>query len=741
MIGDSIIENATLQDGTLTIASGQLLTLYGLTLDNITLSGGTVDLDGGNTSVVSTDSTIEYARLQDGTLGVTYGQTLTLDGVTFDGVILLGGIDSLDGATSTVSTDSSIQYATLQNGTLAVAPGQTLTLDGATLDNVTMSGGTDDLDGGFSVVNTDSTIQYATLQNGTLAVAPGQTLILDSVALDDLVLLGGTDDLGGSFSVVNTDSTIQYATLQNGTLAVASGQTLTLDGATLEHVVLLGGTDDLDGGFSVVNTDSAIQYATLQDGTLAVASGQMLTLESVTLDNVILLGGTDDLDGTTSTVSTDSTIQYATLEDGTLVAASGQTLTLNNTALSSVILSGGTDDLDGATSTVSTDTTVQYATIQDGILVVAAGEMLTLDTVTLEASAAIVANGVVALATGNAIENAGLLEAAGSGSGLLVDATTLELLAYGTVTLASGGAIVGNGSAGTPDTLENVDNTIIGSGTIGDAGNGQLALINDISGTIEANGGTLTLDTGNPIVNAGLLQATASSTLDIMDNVKGTGNIEISNGATVELGGTTANLVTFGGSTGTLQIDTSGSWYHYSIFGGGALLPAGDEIYLPNISYDAAADSYNANTGVITVSNGTADGTVMIDVVGGISYSDTFVFESQGSGTLVYDPPVGTNVLDPQARVSATSVSAVGDTFVFHPGMGAETAINFIPTTDTIQLDHFANFQSIQQLTSLIATDAHGDAVIELGHHDSITLPGVSANYLQSHLHSLVHLI
>ena len=94
--------------------------------------------------------------------------------------------------------------------------------------------------------------------------------------------------------------------------------------------------------------------------------------------------------------------------------------------------------------------------------------------------------------------------------------------------------------------------------------------------------------------------------MDITDNIKGTGNIEIGNGATVELGGTATNLVTFEGSTGTLQIDSSGTSCHYSIFGGGALLPAGDEIYLPNISYDAAADSYNASTDVITVSNGTS---------------------------------------------------------------------------------------------------------------------------------------
>jgi hypothetical protein len=76
---------------------------------------------------------------------------------------------------------------------------------------------------------------------------------------------------------------------------------------------------------------------------------------------------------------------------------------------------------------------------------------------------------------------------------------------------------------------------------------------------------------------------------------------------------------------------------------------------------------------------------------------------------------------------------------VFHPGIGADTVANFNPQANTIQLDNF-NVQNVQQLTALTTADAHGDAVIDLGHHDSITLPGVTASYLQSHLQSLVHL-
>ena len=72
-----------------------------------------------------------------------------------------------------MSSDITIEYATLQNGTLAVASDQTLTLESVTLDCVTLSGGTVDLDGITSQVNRDSTIQYATLQDGTLTVASG----------------------------------------------------------------------------------------------------------------------------------------------------------------------------------------------------------------------------------------------------------------------------------------------------------------------------------------------------------------------------------------------------------------------------------------------------------------------------------------------------------------------------------------------------------------------------------------
>ena len=152
-----------------------------------------------------------------------------------------------------------------------------------------------------------------------------------------------------------------------------------------------------------------------------------------------------------------------------------------------------------------------------------------------------------------------------TGSELLVDTATLKLVGEGTVTLASGGAIVGNGAPGTPDTLENVDNTILGAGTIGDAGNGELALINDVNGTIAAYG-VLTFATGNVIDNAGVLTALQGGELDVQDsqiNNTGTGLDGI-----VVTGAGSALLV----DTATLKLVGDGT---VTLASGGAILGNG----------------------------------------------------------------------------------------------------------------------------------------------------------------------
>ena len=101
----------------------------------------------------------------------------------------------------------------------------------------------------------------------------------------------------------------------------------------------------------------------------------------------------------------------------------------------------------------------------------------------------------------------------------------------------------------------------------------------------------------------------------------------------------------------------------------------------------------------------------------------------------------GVNVNGSNETVSISVGGPGNDTFAFEPGIGADTIVNFNVHNDAIDLENFSNIHSLQQLESLITTDSHGYAVIELGHGDSITIPGVTATYLEAHLHTLVHLI
>ena len=101
---------------------------------------------------------------------------------------------------------------------------------------------------------------------------------------------------------------------------------------------------------------------------------------------------------------------------------------------------------------------------------------------------------------------------------------------------------------------------------------------------------------------------------------------------------------------------------------------------------------------------------------------------------------------NPAANMNQTVSVSVGgpgnDNFVFAPGIGADTIINFNPQHDSIELGHFATAQTVQELEALVTTDAHGDAVINLGHNDSITLNGVTDTQLQQVIqagHVLLH--
>jgi hypothetical protein len=329
----------------------------------------------------------------------------------------------------------------------------------------------------------------------------------------------------------------------------------------------------------------------------------------------------------------------------------------------------------------------------------------------------------------SAIANSGDIQLAGT---LAVDVSSLTLLGTGTVTLV-GGAIVGSASA---ETLHNDGNTILGTGAIGD-GSGHLALDN-VSGTIEASGGTLILDTGATITNAGTLEAAAGATLQINDPVSGTGGTAtIGVGATLEIAASDPENVAFNSTTGKLILDHASTFGGQIVgFTGDGTLANSDQIDLRGINYDTVHSSYNSSTGILVVS----DRTTTVDLNFAGTYSQTnFKFADDGSGgTIVYDPPttgqssshgMALGYARSQAAGDSSvtpSVAAGHDSFVFAPNFNQATPANFALEADTIQFNRAA-------LANV--NDTHGNAVITDFAHETLTIQDVTAAPFHVHQH------
>ena len=161
------------------------------------------------------------------------------------------------------------------------------------------------------------------------------------------------------------------------------------------------------------------------------------------------------------------------------------------------------------------------------------------------------ANGGVLAIAGTSITNSNstgsggiVLNSTGSATELIVGSFGVTLNGGGTVTLSNSASNYIFGAAGT-DVLTNADNTIQGSGKIG---NGQMGLVN--AGTIDANQSTsLTIRTSSGTTNTGTLEATNGGNLILY------GDTYTNTGGTILASGTNS-IVTLLGSTidgGTLN--------------------------------------------------------------------------------------------------------------------------------------------------------------------------------------------
>jgi FecR protein len=765
--GSSVIDGATIacdsyvrvnNSTTLTLADGTTMwggnlhigctgtvdieTCQGATLDGVAVwNKGTIQVD--ESDAMATLTLADSTTIHDGTLCIGCTGTVdieTCQGATLDGVAVWNKgtiqVDSEegDGAPATLALEGG---STIHDGTLCIGCYGTVTIEtcqGATLDGVavwnkgtiqvdesdamatlTLAGGTAIHDGTLYIDCTGTvdieTCQSATLDGvtvwnkGTIQLGDSATLTIDgTVDLNGqgvVNLVNGDEIVGGS----SGDRLDNHNTISGvGTIGDGSGDLALTNDAN-------GIIDANCGTFTIDTGASEIKNA----GLLEATAFGVLDIQDVKINNTGTGSNGIFIDSTSELLVDTSTLKLVgngdvTLETGSLIDGNG---------------SDAPDTLDNVNNRIT-----GAGTIGDG-----SGDLA----LTNDANGTIDANcSTLTIDTGaSQVNNAGLLEATafgvldiqdvkinntGTGSNgifvdstseLLVDTPTLKLIGGGNVTL-DGGIIDGNGSDA-PDTLDNVNNTIVGAGTIGDT-SGDLALINEKNGVIDATG-SLTIETGaNAIINNGTFEATSSTgDLVVASALTGMGSVTIGNGAVVEFESTVSShqTVTFsGGGYGELIVDDAPGFAGKIVgFTGTAAdtpsLATTDEIDITDINFlsDSFSEHYNSMTGVLKISDGTTVAKLTF-----VDFTGTFQFATDGSnGTLIYDPPA-TNSASPSASFGA-------DTFVFHPNADSG---NNSASWDAGALNH-AGWAHTQQEWSELAGDANGAAVAEFAqqHADS----------------------
>lgn len=546
----------------------------------------------------------------------------------------------------------------------------------------------------------------------------------------------------------------QGTNLGNGTWMV---ETSDLTALTVLTAAAYAGAMVLNVTESWVNADSSIGSATIADNVEAYAPNSPIF--ALAYDDTLTGAGGNDLFVFAQPIGNDAIYNFNAASDKIDLLGFDHVASFSDLQIA--------DDSNGnAVITVGSGETITLHGVDATSLT--SGNFVFDQTPTVENSGTMVISDGAVLPLSGIVDNSGVIELNSTG-----DLTELVITGDG-ITLEGGGQIIMSDSSenaivGTDPNaiLTDVDNTICGAGQIG-TGDGNLTLVNEAAGTIDANiaGGVLTLDTGNTIINYGVLEASNGGTLQVQDAV--TGGTAVIAGGTIVFDAASSIAVTFdNGSTGTtygvlILIDPSHFTGDISGFTGTAPdLAHSDGIDVVGINFNSAqfSDSYDASTGILTLSDGTDTDTLQF--VGFKGDIDNFHFadDANGTGTLVTDPPG----LEKSATVSPVSSGTTegqqsgaqleqnasvsiggpdGDHFVFAPGIGAENVTNFNTQQDTIELDHFTNPQTIQELQSLITTDTHGDAVINLGHNDSVTLDGVTTQQLQQVIqtgHVLLH--
>jgi hypothetical protein len=681
-------------DGNVMVEDGNTLTLLGtidnigtITLDSVgdptdlAVGPGGVALQGGGKIKLTNDNDLEntIAGLVSSDTLTNVNNTITGSGQLGDGHMTLineaKGVIDATAASSFPSfildTGNDISNA----GLIEATAGGSLQIAFSTIDNTPT--GLIQASGTNSIVSVQNN---SIIVGGILKTASGGAIVVGSATFDGSTPAAPVSNDGNV--VVEDEATLTLlGTIDNsGTITLAStGDPTKLligaGGAALEGGGKLALTNDIDeisgaaNSDTLTNVDNTISGGGIIDATLVneakgvidgtASNGSLVIATTEAIINAGVLEGAPHLAINTSTVDNTATgiieatgaNSYVVLDEDVIVGGTLKTV------------SGGTIFIENSNNTFDGSTPAAPLSI--------AGNVVVKDDATLTLLGTIDNSGTITLAsTGDPTE-------------LLIGAGGAALKGGGKLTLTNDIDEI-NGAADS-DTLTNVDNTISGGGYLGA---GQLTLVNETKGVIDATG-ILKVETGsNEIVNAGLLETTtadgvlsfasglvntgtiksdsaagqldtaaitnngkllaANGVLGIFGPISGNGSATIDNGGQIWFGsetGTTQN-VTFannGSANATLLFMASATANPSLIYDGtiSGFSTTKDRIDFTNLTFTGnttpTKQLVNGNT-VLTITEG-AD-SVSVTLAGNEMANHFTVSQDNLTGTLIVDPPV-----------------------------------------------------------------------------------------------------
>jgi hypothetical protein len=562
---DLNLQGTLTNTGTLDLNSGGNTTALVVTAKNAVINGGKIVLtDNGNNQIdgtlsgprgAQTVSSLTNASVISGT--GTIGANLQLNNT---GTIDATGSGALIIATGSANVAGSSTIA--NSGTLeATNPGKLTATGGLVLSGVTLVNATTGklyADG----LTTHIDLSNATVSGGELVTASGGVIDTSGgnfgSVLDGLTAKVTNDAI---FNITNNSSLTIEGTIEaktTGAIDLNSGGNTTAlvvaaGNAALEYgvVVLTDNANNIIEG-TITGARGAQHVSTLTNDTIISGSGSighnLIVRNAYTTSVIDATGGSALIiaSGAASVANSNSIYNTGLLES----TNPGKLSAVGGLVLDGVIVGNVEDKGIIEANGLHTHVDLETATIRTGVLKTLTGGVIqtvdrgslldgTTSSVLNEATVNILNN--TSLTIQGAIDDVKAdgasinLGSGGNTTQLIIGAKNATLSGGGAVTLTdnSNNQIFG---AAVGATLTNVDNTISGSGQLG---NGELTLVNQAAGVIQATGpgSALVLNTGAAVVsNIGLLEGVGAAGLVIQNTtVNNTGTILAGNGSAVIL--------------------------------------------------------------------------------------------------------------------------------------------------------------------------------------------------------------